>query len=306
MLLVSITLHVGLVIGVVLAHFHWLQAPTSLPSNAKQPALVLVPSQTIPEPQTLAPSKPVASSITTSRPALVSPEPAIVSKTENLIATVPSKPTSVLEPNPNANVPLPKPEAVLSPDPAPPLNSHEGVVFLLDVSGSMYEPFAGSNRLTFARQELAQRVRSLKDGTPFAITVYAQMAHNSGPLVAASEATREAAVRFLMEDFDCGGGTNLPAGLVAAQQLHAGQIVLVSDGDLNINQIDLSKRSRDLLGAPGHCPALNVVAICPRSATDAERLLQGLADQQNGNYSVEQADGTSALYSSNKNQVTMP
>jgi Mg-chelatase subunit ChlD len=210
------------------------------------------------------------------------------------------------EANPNANLPLPKPEAVLSPNPPPPLNSREGIVFLLDVSGSMYEPHAGSTRLMLARQELSRQIRSLKNGTPFAITIYAQTGRNSGPLVAASDVTREAAVRFIMEDFDCGGGTNLPAGFASAQELHAGHIILVSDGDLNMNQTDLSAQAQRILGTPGHGPALNIVAICPRSSTDAERLLQGLADQQNGNYNVEQAGEKTALLTTGKNEATAP
>jgi Mg-chelatase subunit ChlD len=181
------------------------------------------------------------------------------------------------------------------------LNSREGIVFVLDVSGSMYEPYAGSTRLMLARQELARQIRSLKDGTPFAITIYAQTAHNSGPLVAASGATREAAIHLIMEDFDCGGGTNLPAGFASAQELHAGRIVLVSDGDLNMNQADLLANTRRLLGVPGQCPTLSVIAISPRSTTDAERLLQGIADQQNGSYSVEQADHKTALLTTDKN-----
>ena len=47
------------------------------------------------------------------------------------------------------------------------------MVFILDISGSMYEPYAGSTRLAYARQTLSRRIRALKDGTPFAITLYA-------------------------------------------------------------------------------------------------------------------------------------
>jgi len=303
MLLLSITLHVSLAVGIVLAHFHWFQAPADLPSDAKSSTLVLVSSQNMPVPPVLAPSRPFVSSANTH-----SATPPALSGTqhENLNASGKAAPPLTAEANPNANVPLPKPEAILSPVPPPLLNSHEGVVFLLDISGSMYEPYAGSSRLTFARLELARQIRSLKNGTPFAITVYAQTTRNSGPLVAASDATREAAVRFIMEDFDCGGGTNLPAGLASAQELHAGHIVLISDGDLNISQTDLATSARSLLGAPGHSPVLSIVGICPRATTNAEQLLQGLADQQNGNYSVEHADGTTALYTSNKSEVTTP
>jgi hypothetical protein len=307
MLFLSITLHVALAVGIMLAYFHRPEAPATLPSDSKQPALVLVSSGiVIPESQSLTPSKPAASSVTASLPKVESSTPSSIIPHENLVAG--SKPAVVpaVEANPNANLPLPKPEAILSPNPPPPLNSREGIVFILDVSGSMYEPYAGSTRLMLARQELARQIRSLKNGMPFAITVYAQTARNSGPLVAAGDATREAAVRFIMEDFDCGGGTNVSAGFAFAQQLHPGHIILVSDGDLNINQADLSADARRLLGEPGHGPALNVVAICPRPATDAERLLQELADQQNGNYSIEQASTATALLVAGKRDVAAP
>jgi len=306
MLVLSVTLHASLALGILFSHFHWFQDPASIPPESKQSTLTLIPSQILPEPQNLAPSQPVANSVTPSLAKSFSPTPLARPQENRPADTKPTPPPVMAEANPNANVPLPKPEAVLSPIPPPPLNSREGVVFLLDVSGSMYEPFAGSTRLNMARQELARRIRALKDGTPFSLIVYAQTARRSGPLVAATNETREAAVRFIMEDYDCGGGTNLPVGLASAQELHAGQIVLVSDGDLNISQIDLAANGRKLLGAPGHSPLLSVVGIAPRSTTDAERLLQGLADQQNGNYSVEQADGATSLYSSNKGAVTMP
>ncbi len=70
------------------------------------------------------------------------------------------------EANPNANLPSAAPEAVLAPVPAPKLDGTKGVVFILDISGSMYEPYAGATRLTFARQALSERVLALPDGTP--------------------------------------------------------------------------------------------------------------------------------------------
>lgn len=306
MLFLSITLHVVLAVGFALAYFHRPETPAALPLDSKQPALVLVSSGiVIPEPQSLAPAKSVTSSVTTSVPIskIEASVPSIVPH-ENLVAE--TKPASVptAETNPNANLPLPKPEAVLSPNPPPPLNSREGIVFVLDVSGSMYEPYANSTRLMVARQELARQIRSLKNGAPFAIAVYAQTARRSGPLIAANDATREAAVRFVMEDYDCGGGTNVAAGLASAQELHPGHIVLVSDGDLNVSQTNLSADAHRFLGEPGHGPALNVIAICPRPATDAEQLLQGLADQQNGSYSAEQADTATALLTTGKGDGT--
>jgi hypothetical protein len=207
-------------------------------------------------------------------------------------------PSFALEANPNAHVRPLAPDAILCPNPAPHLNGAAAIVFILDISGSMYEPYAGSTRIALARENLSRQIRALKDGTPFAVTLYALSACTSGPLVAASDATREAAVRFVMRDVDCGGGTNLPAGLTAAEQLHPGSLVLVTDGDLNMPAYVLSAKLRDILGSAGHGPALAIVGIAPREGQRAERLLQGLAEQQGGIYAAAQLGASTELVTS--------
>lgn len=184
------------------------------------------------------------------------------------------------------------------PNPAPHLNGADGVVFVLDISGSMYEPCAGSTRIALARQSLSRRIRALKDGTPFAAILYAGHARASGPLVAASDATREAAVRFIMRDVDCGGGVNLPQGLALAEQLHPGALVLLSDGNLNISLPDLASKAGDILGPKGHGPALTVVGIAPRCDVGDQYPLQYLADLQGGTYCAEQLEGSAELVTS--------
>jgi hypothetical protein len=212
-------------------------------------------------------------------------------------------PALALETNPNAHIEALPPEAVLSPTPTPRLDSANGVVFILDISGSMYEPYAGSTRLAYARQALSTRIRSLKDGTPFAIVLYALRACSSGPLVAANDATRDAAVRFIQRDVDCGGGTNLPAGLVSAEQLHPGSLVLVSDGDLNISAFNLMARASGILGPEGHGPDLTIVGIAPRPNAGAEQLLQGLADRQGGTFQVEEFESETPLLTSTSSAI---
>jgi Mg-chelatase subunit ChlD len=215
---------------------------------------------------------------------------------------VPQPPTVALEANPNADLQALPPEAILSPSPAPHLNGHDAVVFILDVSGSMYEPYAGSTRLAFARETLCRRISALKNGAPFAVTLYAERARNSGPLVAASAATREAARRFVMEDVDCGGGTNLPEGLASARQLDPGRLVVVTDGDLNMNLPELLTKSRAILGPAGHGPALTVIGIDPRARSGDEEVLKSIADQQGGAYLREHVASSAELLTANRNQ----
>jgi hypothetical protein len=167
----------------------------------------------------------------------------------------------------------------------------------------MYEPYAGSTRIARARQYLTRQIAALKTGTPFAITLYALRACNSGPLVAASDATRGAAVRFIMHEIDCGGGTNLPAGFASAQQLHPGALVLVTDGDLNSTGYSLAAKTRELLGPEGQCPNLTIIGIAPRTTEQAEPLLQSLADQEGGSYRAQPSEASMELITSASNAL---
>jgi hypothetical protein len=281
-LIVSLALHVGTATGIVFAYAHgiFFSAPVS-PEVTQPVAMILLhPELTPPALQHPQPALPKPAVTVAENTPLPSPAQPVMAKALPAPAVV----QPPMEANPNANVmPLP-PEAVLSPSPAPQLNSANGVVFILDISGSMYEPYAGATRLAFARQALCNQIRALKEGTPFAVTLYGERALASGPLVAANNATREAAARFLMRDPDCGGGTNLPAGLACAEQLHPGALVLASDGDLNISAYNLALRASAILGPKKHSPALTIIGIAPRPTTGDERLLEGLAEQQGGTY----------------------
>jgi hypothetical protein len=293
MIIISLALHVGVAAGLALVSFRGKATPVAVSATAAQPVVMLLRSvSALVSPQPALVQRPIRSVV---RIAPV-PLPAIESPVQK-IAKFSPPPALALEANPNAHLEALPPEAVLSPSPAPSLNGKDGIVFILDISGSMYEPYAGSTRLAFARETLVRRIRALKDGTPFALILYAQNARPSGPLVAASEATREAAVRFVLRDVDCGGGTNLPSGLSAAQQLHPGSLVLVSDGDLNITSFSLLSQARAILSPQGDCPGMTVIGIAPRPNTDARQLLQGLADQQGAAYQTEPRDAGELLTS---------
>ena len=286
MLAASLALHVGVAGGVALYYF--CSAPErTLASSAPMKATVTLIRSI--ETREVSHAQPIASKPTTSPLASESvAKPRLPVPAKSLPVVAPLAQMSH-EANPNAHVQALPPEAILSPVPPPILDSSAGVVFILDVSGSMYEPYAGATRLAVAREALAERIRALKDGTPFAITLYAQRALISGPLVAATDATRDAAIRFIQRDVDCGGGTNLPAGLTAAQQLHPGALVLASDGDLNISASNLVARASDILGEKERCARLEIIGIAPRTDTGDEVLLENLADQQGGTYAAKTA-----------------
>ena len=184
--------------------------------------------------------------------------------------------------------------SVLHPSVPPSVDPRAGVVFVLDISGSMYESYAGSTRLALARGLLAQRIRDLRDGTPFAVTVYGESARRSGPLVPANAQTRAAAIAYLYQEYDCGGGTNLPVGLALAEELQMGAVVLATDGDLNMTAAELLPDVHRILGGNGTAPSFTVLAVGPRANTDAEKLLQELADQQGGTYQCLQGGSMTA------------
>jgi hypothetical protein len=59
---------------------------------------------------------------------------------------------------------------------------------------------------------------------------------------------------------------------------------------------ELMARTRKILGEAGKGPALTVVSIAPRPGTNAERLLEDIADQQGGSY-MKAAEGPVSLIS---------
>ncbi len=294
-LAVSLAVH-GLLAGGVALSLYASSAPPLPPRAELTPTLSLIwpkPQPVRPSSVPLAPKQMASHPVATGAPllpvALVSPSRAA------LPVLAPAPPLATREANPNAHLPPATPDAALAPVPAPRLDGTKGVVFILDVSGSMYESFEGATRLAYARTDLAERVRALPDGTPFAVVLYAKTACASGPLVAANAETREAAARFIMRDVNCDGGTNLPAGLAAARELNTGALVLATDGDLNISGTDLMLQAREILGERGTGPSILILGIAPRTGTNADHLLQDLADLEGGTYEVEQTADETAL-----------
>ena len=290
MLLISFALHLSLAIAVLLT----LQIrSSSRPVSAAAPRATLVftlpavrvtPRELLTASTSPAPARPVISPTTFAAPSHLSKY--------DVAAHLPTTLPPLREHSPRPA------DQVLAPSPAPRLNSRDGVVFVLDISGSMYEPYAGTTRLTLARQWLGERLRSLKDGTPFALVVYGERALRSGPLVAANDATREAAVRFIDQEYDCGGGTNLPAGLTLASQSRVGGIVVVTDGDLNMEPTELLPQVHAILGSPG--PALTLVGISPRANTGDQKLLASVVHQQGGTLQIQQAIASAPLLTADK------
>jgi hypothetical protein len=263
MVLTSLSLHLILL-------FIWLLAP-GRSGNSTTGNDGAVPGPVVIISKELSPDRPA------STPAIQPPAP----KRSPSVTTIKPLPRPAPAPTPPAD-----PNTVLAGGGA---HLNGGVVFILDISGSMYESYAGVTRLALARKFLDRQIAALPDGTPFAIALYGETTRRSGPLVPASKATRDAAQYYLSEDFDCGGGTNLPAGLDTAQELHPAGLVVVTDGDLNTTNDKLMSEARRILGQTG--PQLSVFAIAPRRNTSDAELLQNLVHQQVGTYQALDVPG---------------
>lgn len=307
MLTISVALHAIAAGGLVITHYCANTTPLLTSTAVDSPSIILLSSVETPNFQQhlsakRTPTNPVLTSMPTAVPL---PAQSVDSKEVSVAAPAPSL---ALEANPNAHLRSVPPEMILSPAHAPHLDGSNGVVFILDVSGSMYESYAGTTRLALARETLCQQIRAMKDGTPFAITLYAEHAYTSGPLVAASDVTRDAAIRFIMRDVNCGGGTDLPAGLASATELKTGLLVLVSDGDLNISAVKLLTKAQAILGSEKHGPSLSIIAVAPRPNTPAKQLLQGLANQEGGGYRALQVNTDASLLTATatKTDLTTP
>ena len=265
LLLVSAAFH----LGVILVVLGW--GPASRPSPQEQPGAAKLVYETEPAaPKSVVPLHRVAS--LPEKPVQPTRTLPLVSHQSVIVAT-----TSIAKPE----APAPAESTIRS-------NDHDSIVFLVDISGSMYEPYGASTRVALARELVASHIRGLKDGTPFAVVVYGETALESGPLRVATTATRQAALQFLAAADDCGGGTNLPVALLSARELHPAAIFLATDGDLNMEGRELLPRALQILGPSGAAPRFDIVGIGPRPHTDAQRLLQSLADQEGGTYQTQE------------------
>jgi len=108
------------------------------------------------------------------------------------------------------------------------------IIFVIDLSGSMLEPAAGSDRnrtkIDVAKYELERAILGLPDDAEFNLIFYAEQASRwRKGLVKADRKERRAAVKFVRE-MDPVGPTNIFEALDMAFRLEADTIFFLSDG----------------------------------------------------------------------------
>ena len=177
------------------------------------------------------------------------------------------------------------------------------LVFLIDTSGSMFEP----NKLPLVKASLAMLVRNLTASDRVAIVAYAGAA---GLVLPATSGADTETVIDAISRLEAGGSTNGAGGLVLAYQIARKQfikggvnrVVLATDGDFNVGVTSQGDLIRLIEENRESGVALSVLGFGMGNLKDST--MEKLADKGNGNYAyidslqeaqkvlVEQAGGT--------------
>jgi Ca-activated chloride channel family protein len=177
------------------------------------------------------------------------------------------------------------------------------LVFLIDVSGSMYGPL----RLPLVKASLAMLAPNLTDKDRVAIVVYAG---NTGLVLPSTSGSDTPTILDALHKLEAGGSTNGGQGLVLAYKVAqehfikggVNRVILATDGDFNVGVTDQGSLLRLIEEQRESGVALSVLGFGMGNVKDST--MEKLADAGNGNYSyidsldeaqkvlVEQAGGT--------------
>ncbi|MDR2463884.1 MAG: VWA domain-containing protein [Verrucomicrobiales bacterium] len=159
------------------------------------------------------------------------------------------------------------------------------VVFVVDVSGSMHEKTGATTRLARVFQQLEQTVWSLSAEQKFNIILFAAKTSPLSPApIDATDENKRLASAWLAGDTDCGGTTNLEAGLILALTMKPEMIMLLTDGEAD-SRAEAIKLQVKLL-RKRFCPAARIcsVGFYLEPSGGPERLLQDLSRATDGEY----------------------
>ena len=159
------------------------------------------------------------------------------------------------------------------------------IVFIIDVSGSMYEKTGTTTRMARVFGELEQTIWSLAPEQKFNIVLFATkaVALTAAPVNATGENKMRASA-FLASDVDCGGTTNMGEGLALAMAMRPEMILLLTDGEADSSP-DSIKAQTELLRKK-FCPSVKIYAVgfYLEAKSAPEQLLQDLTSSSNGEY----------------------
>ncbi|MDR0534577.1 MAG: VWA domain-containing protein [Verrucomicrobiales bacterium] len=159
------------------------------------------------------------------------------------------------------------------------------IVFIIDVSGSMYEKTGTATRMARVFHELEQTVWSLAPDQKFNIVLFATRAVPlASTPINATEDNKQRASDWLNSDVDCGGTTNMGEGLALALAMKPEMILLLTDGEADSGPESI-KSQADLLRKK-FCPAVRIcsVGFYLEANSVPEQLLRDLSGGTNGEY----------------------
>jgi Ca-activated chloride channel homolog len=157
------------------------------------------------------------------------------------------------------------------------------LVFLIDVSGSMFEP----NKLPLVKQGLELLVNQLRPQDRVAIVVYAG---NAGLVLPSTPGSTKGAIVAAIQSLEAGGSTAGGAGIklayeVAKQNFLDGgnnRVILATDGDFNVGASSDGELQQLIESKRGDRIYLTVLGFGTGNVKDSKMKL--LADKGNGNY----------------------
>ena len=276
--------------------FLWIGRDLPLPAfAARQQApdpdetSLLIETSSPPPPPAAQPIEASSNPVPASSPAAVPSLAAMPAPTPGDAAVLPSPASATLAPPPP---PVPRPPVAAAPRvsvftvTAP----SSRLVYLVDVSGSMFDPLDDANPQGKSRFETAtEEVRRSIDGLPadvsFNVILFADrpIALFPQPVPASPDAKRRAA-DFLGRLPDVGGGTDFLAGFDSALRMAPDSIFLLTDGGANEPEWKLLREIRALevaAPAPSH---LYAFGLTPHLDDDGDRLLEKLCLMSGGSY----------------------
>lgn len=157
------------------------------------------------------------------------------------------------------------------------------LVFLIDVSGSMYEP----NKLPLVQSSLKMLVNQLRPQDKVAIVVYAGAA---GVVLPATSGDKKTTINNAIDNLQAGGSTAGGAGIklaykIAMENLMKGgnnRVMLATDGDFNVGASSDDDMEKLIEKERESGISLSVLGFGMGNYKDSK--METLADKGNGNY----------------------
>jgi len=164
------------------------------------------------------------------------------------------------------------------------------LVYLVDVSGSMFDPLddgdpQGKSRFEAATDEVRRSIEALPADVVFNVILFADrpVALFPQPTPASPDAKRRAA-DFLGKLPEVGGGTDFLSGFDSALRMAPDSIFLLTDGGANEPEWKLLREIRALEVAAPASSHLYAFGLTPHLDEDGDRLLEKLCLMSGGSY----------------------